>query len=111
MDILGLFIGVWVLSSGVYLLVAHVLDQRRARMTQWNPMNEAVRQAAGSEMKKGVAWFAGAAALTVITYAAADPGGSYVLFWGAMAYGTYRLLRGFYYWANPNALLKKMERS
>jgi hypothetical protein len=67
----------------------------------------AAREAAKREMTKGVLWFVGAAALTGITYATAGPGGTYVVFWGALAYGAYRLARAVYYWANPQALIKK----
>lgn len=72
-----------------------------------NDIRVAVRQAVKIEMVKGLLWFVGAAAVTGITYMAADPGGSYVVFWGAMAYGGFRLLRAIYYWLNPEALLNK----
>lgn len=71
----------------------------------------AAREAAKREMIKGVLWFIGGALLTGITYATADPGGTYVVFWGALAYGAYRLLRAIYYWANPQALINKASSS
>lgn len=71
-------------------------------------LRAAARQAAKAEMVKGVLWLIGGAAVTGITYAAADPGGSFVLFWGALAYGAYRFLRAVFYWLNPDALLKKI---
>ena len=71
-------------------------------------MRVAARQAAKAELIKGLAWFLLGAVITGVTYAAADPGGSYVVFWGLMAYGGYRLLRAIYYWLNPNALLRKL---
>lgn len=66
------------------------------------------RHAAKAEMVKGFLWFIGAVVVTGVTYLAADPGGSYVVFWGAIAYGGYRLLRAIYYWLNPNALVKRI---
>lgn len=74
--------------------------------------NQAVRDLAKAEMVKGALWLVGGALLTGITYAAAEPGGTYAIFWGAFAYGGFRFLRALYYWANPEALLqKKKDRS
>jgi hypothetical protein len=63
------------------------------------------RAAARAEMIKGTLWLVGAGLLTGVTYLTADPGGTYFVFWGAMAYGAYRFLRALYYWFNPRALL------
>ena len=71
-------------------------------------ITEAARQAAKVEMLRGFLWFGGGAAITAITYAAADPGGRYMLFWGPMAYGGYRLLRAVFYWLNPKALVRSV---
>ena len=57
----------------------------------------AVQQAAKGEMLKGVLWLVGGAVVTGITYSAAEPGGTFFVFWGAMAYGAIRFLRGLYY--------------
>jgi hypothetical protein len=70
-------------------------------------MEAVARQAAKLEMIKGLLWFVGGAAVSGITYLAADPGGSYYVFWGAIAYGGYRLLRAIYYWLNPESLIRK----
>lgn len=70
----------------------------------------AARAAARAEMIRGTLWLAGAAVVTGAIYAAAEPGGTYVVFWGAMAYGAYRFLRALYYWFNPRALLKGASR-
>lgn len=70
-------------------------------------LRHVAREASKVEMVQGLLWFVGAAVVTGISYLAADPGGSFVVFWGAMAYGGYRLLRAIYYWLNPNALLKR----
>jgi len=75
----------------------------------WDP-EAAARTAARAEMIKGTLWLLGTAVVTGVTYAAAEPGGTYVVFWGAMAYGGYRFLRALYYWFNPKALLKKADR-
>ena len=70
-------------------------------------LRAAARQAAKIEMVKGALWFAVGAAISGITYAAAAPGGRYLLFWGPIAYGGYRLVRAIYFWLNPEALLRK----
>ena len=70
-------------------------------------ITEEVRKAARGEMIKGVLWFLAAGVITFVTYAAADEGGTYFVFWGAMIYGVYRLIRGLYYFSNPAALIEK----
>lgn len=74
-------------------------------------LNEIARAAARAEMIKGVLWSLGAAVISGVTYISAEPGGTYVVFWGALAYGGYRLLRGLYYWANPDALARRITKS
>ncbi|RJR29216.1 zinc-ribbon domain-containing protein [Candidatus Microgenomates bacterium] len=64
---------------------------------------------ADSEMKQGVIWFVIGMAITGGTYLFASDGGTYYIFWGAMIYGIYRLIRGFWYKLNPESLLKKAE--
>jgi hypothetical protein len=49
------------------------------------------------------------AVITAVTYAAAEAGGRYMLFWGPMAYGGYRLVRAIYYWLNPKALVRSVQ--
>lgn len=68
-----------------------------------------VQQAAKGEMLKGVLWLVGGAVVTGITYSAAEPGGTFFVFWGAMAYGAIRFLRGLFYYAHPKALLDKQQ--
>jgi len=70
-------------------------------------VSQAVKDAAKVEMVKGVLWLVGGGALTGITYAMARPGGTYVVFWGALAYGGYRFLRALYYWFNPKSLMDR----
>jgi hypothetical protein len=36
--------------------------------------------------------------VTAATYATADPGGTYILFWGPIVYGGYRLVVGVFKW-------------
>lgn len=64
---------------------------------------------ADNEMKQGVIWFVIGMVITGGTYLFASDGGTYYIFWGAMLYGIYRLIRGFWYKLNPESLLKKAE--
>ena len=43
----------------------------------------------------GLLWLAGGAAFTLFTYAAAGPGGTYVVTWGAMLYGAVKFFGSF----------------
>lgn len=70
-------------------------------------VSQAVKDAAKVEMVKGVLWLVGGGALTGITYAMARPGDTYVVFWGALAYGGYRFLRALYHWFNPKSLMDR----
>lgn len=36
--------------------------------------------------------------------------GSYAVFWGAMAYGAWRFLRGLYFYLRPQALLDRVSK-
>lgn len=74
-------------------------------------LTQQARSAAKREMVKGFFWFAAAALVTTLTYSAAEPGGTYLVFWGALAYGCFRFLRAVYYWLNPPALLKRAGRT
>jgi len=74
-------------------------------------LTAALRKAAKSEVLKGFGWFAVALVITGITYALAEPGSTYFVFYGAMIYGVYRLLRGIYYWIFPKQLLGKIVNS
>lgn len=70
---------------------------------------EEAKALADSEMKQGIIWFVIASAITFGGYLFASEGGTYYVFWGAMIYGIYRLIRGFYYKLNPESLLQKAE--
>lgn len=68
------------------------------------------KKAGASAMWEGVAWFFVGLVITAITYAFASPGGTYYIFYGAVLFGVYKLLRGFYYWLFPKQLLKTVEK-
>ncbi len=51
---------------------------------------------AGSDLGWGLVLLVGGGIATAVTYAAAAPGGTYVVFWGAMLYGGYKVLKGLY---------------
>ncbi|HWO07778.1 MAG TPA: hypothetical protein VNM40_04340 [Candidatus Paceibacterota bacterium] len=53
----------------------------------------------------GIGWIAAGIIITWITYAMADPGESYFIFWGLSVYGAYRLLKGIYYRMSPEKLI------
>ncbi len=76
---------------------------------QHTSLIEDAKVLADSEMKQGVIWFVIGMAITGGTYLFASDGGTYYIFWGAMLYGVYRLIRGFWYKLNPESLLKKAE--
>ena len=68
-----------------------------------------VRIAARRELIQGVVWFGGAGLITLVAYSMAKPGGRYFVFWGALAYGAFRLLRGIYYFVNPMSMIKRTD--
>ena len=74
---------------------------------QHKSLIEEAKVLADGEMKQGVIWFILALVITAGSYLFASDGGTYYIFWGAMIYGVYRLVRGFWYKLNPESLLKK----
>lgn len=70
---------------------------------------EEAKRLADSEMKQGIIWFVIASVITFGGYLLASEGGTYYIFWGAMIYGGYRLIRGIGYKLNPESLLEKAE--
>ena len=74
-----------------------------------NTFIEEAKRLADSEMKQGIIWFVIALAITFGGYIFAREGGTYYVFWGAMIYGGYRLIRGIGYKLNPESLLEKVE--
>lgn len=71
---------------------------------------EDAKRLADGEMKQGIIWFVIALVITFGSYLFASEGGTYYVFWGAMIYGIYRLIRGFWYKLNPESLLQKAEK-
>ncbi|OGK17713.1 hypothetical protein A2774_02000 [Candidatus Roizmanbacteria bacterium RIFCSPHIGHO2_01_FULL_39_12c] len=71
---------------------------------------EEAKSLADSEMKQGIIWFVIALVITFGSYLFTSEGGTYYVFWGAMIYGIYRLIRGFWYKLNPESLLQKAEK-
>lgn len=61
------------------------------------------------EMKQGITWFIIALVITGGGWLFSSEGETYYVFWGAMIYGIYRLIRGFWYKMNPESLLEKAE--
>jgi hypothetical protein len=49
-------------------------------------------------MLYGILWAVGGIAVTVITYNAANPGGTYIIAWGAILFGIIDFLRGLIGW-------------
>ncbi len=71
---------------------------------------EEAKSLADNEMRQGIIWFVIALVITFGSYLFASEGGTYYVFWGAMIYGIYRLIRGFWYKLNPESLLQKAEK-
>lgn len=65
----------------------------------------ALRKKASRMALIGFLWLAGGLAISLGSYAAAGPGESYTVFWGAALFGAFKFLRGLYYVADPAKLL------
>lgn len=59
-------------------------------------IKEAKKSQANKDMLYGALWAIGGVVATGATYAAAEEGGSYVAFYGAVIYGGYRFLKGVF---------------
>lgn len=70
---------------------------------------EEAKKIADQEVRTGVITFIIGLVITIGGYMLAPAGGTYFVLWGAMIYGIYRLIRGFWYKLNPEALLKKTD--
>jgi len=55
---------------------------------------EATKEAGRRAVRSGLLWAGSGLLLTVLTYGAAGPGETYYVFWGAVLYGGWRLIRG-----------------
>lgn len=58
-----------------------------------NDKNEA-KLVADQVIRRGWYWVVGGLVFSLGTYAIAEPGSSYVVFWGAPLYGLYRVYQG-----------------
>jgi hypothetical protein len=79
-------------------LRSYGLSKRDARFALefGREMLTARRERATRDKLHGALWAGGGLLVTVLTYSAAsEGGGGYVVTWGAMLYGAYRLIRGF----------------
>jgi zinc-ribbon domain len=59
-----------------------------------NAPPEAETSGADPRIRRGALWLGGGLLVTVISYSAAGPGGTYIITWGAVAYGAYLLFLG-----------------
>jgi hypothetical protein len=50
---------------------------------------------ADKEINRGMLWIVGGVVVSVGAYLSADPGGSYLVFWGAPLYGVVKAWRGY----------------
>jgi hypothetical protein len=83
-------------------VVARARDLIRERVEEREAEHEAIYEGESREERRknllyGALWFGGGLLLTIGTYSAADDagGGRYVLAWGPMLYGGYKLLKSF----------------
>lgn len=65
-----------------------------------------LRSLAWKEVGTGLLWLAGGGLASYVGYSHSGDGGGYMLFYGALLYGAYRVLRGFYFFVNPSAMFK-----
>lgn len=49
---------------------------------------------AAKEINRGMLWIVGGVVVSLGAFLSADPGGSYLVFWGAPLYGVIRVWRG-----------------
>jgi hypothetical protein len=68
---------------------------------------EQAKHTANVEIFKGIGWAVLGLVITAITYAMAEDGGTYFVFWGLVIYGAYIFLRGLFWRISPNSLVKK----
>ncbi len=71
-------------GCGTPLVVKHAAGA--VESAEWSP--------ADRRMLRGAAWCAGGILVTLVTYSAAAPGGTYVIAWGAIAWGAVEFFQG-----------------
>jgi hypothetical protein len=59
---------------------------------------EAIRKAGKKAMLHGGLWCIGGTVVTLVTYAAASGGGTYIIAWGAIIFGAFQFFRGLWQW-------------
>jgi hypothetical protein len=50
---------------------------------------------AAKEINRGMLWIVGGVVVSLGAFLSADPGGSYLVFWGAPLYGVIKVWRGY----------------
>ena len=50
---------------------------------------------AAKEINRGMLWIVGGVVVSLGAFLSADPGGSYLVFWGAPLYGVVKVWRGY----------------
>ncbi len=50
---------------------------------------------AAKEINRGMLWIVGGVIVSLGAFLSADPGGSYLVFWGAPLYGVIKVWRGY----------------
>lgn len=79
------------------MLVEKGIDQESAATVVSNltrMRSEAIREAGKKNMLYGALWCIGGIVVTAVTYSAASGGGTYIVTWGAIVFGTIQFFRG-----------------
>jgi hypothetical protein len=82
--------------------VQYILDKgiKKATTAANESLKEEARRVAIKKIMTGLAWAVGGTILTIIN--------PYFIFWGAIVFGVWDILRGLYWLANPQALVDKV---
>ena len=91
--------------------VAQGRDAILARIQHVRAMVAEGRRVAHAEMVKGLLWFGGGAAVSLVGYASAKPGGSYPVLWGAIIFGGWQALRAAMHAAQVKKAGEEMEQA
>lgn len=67
---------------------------------------KALRQRARRMALVGFLWLAAGLGISIGSYLAAPPGGTFTVLWGAAIFGAYKCVRGLYFMADPAKLLR-----
>lgn len=80
-------------------LIEKGIDQETAKkivVAVEKQIQSAKKHQSNRNMLFGALWLVGGIVVTAITYSVAEPGGTYVVAWGAIAYGLYKLFIGLF---------------